>query len=149
VSLLAAKTYDPAVAVNKVTTALLPMTALDTTELRLTFNAPANGAVLVRMQGVVHGATTWPSLLFGVMEGASVTARVAPRIDIANAVATMFGIAEALFVVPNLVPAQAYTWDAAYGVETLAATTGIKYGGPNDGTGNNAFGAFLFEVWTT
>lgn len=148
-TLLAAKTYDPAVAVSKVTTAALAMTALDTAELRVNFTAPANGTVLVRLQGVLHGATTFPAILLGVMEGANVTARVAPSISIPNAAATTLAVAEALFVVPNLTPGQAYTWDAAYGVETLIASTAIKYGGPNDATANNAFGAFLFEVWTT
>ena len=37
--------------------------------------------------------------------------------------------------------------DAAYGVETLVASTGIKYGGPNNTTANDAFGGFAFEAW--
>ncbi len=36
---------------------------------------------------------------------------------------------------------------AAYGVETLVASTGLKYGGPNNTTANDAFGAFQFEIW--
>ena len=41
------------------------------------------------------------------------------------------------------------TWDAAYGVETAVAATGLKYGGPNNATANDAFGALIFEVWST
>lgn len=149
-ALLAAKTYDPAVAVTKATTAALAMTALDTTNLRLSFTVPANGSVLVRLQGVLHGATTFPQILLGVLEGATVRGRVAPVGGLTGtALATTFLPVEALFVVTGLTPAASLTWDAAYGVETLVAATGIKYGGPNDATANNAFGAFIFECWTT
>jgi hypothetical protein len=47
-----------------------------------------------------------------------------------TAAATTFLQVEALFVVTGLTSGTAYTWDAAYGVETLVAATGIKYGGP-------------------
>jgi hypothetical protein len=52
---------------------------------------------------------------------------------------------EAEFVVTGLTGSQ--TWDAAYDVETLVASTGLKFGGPNDTAGNDAFGGFQFEVW--
>lgn len=147
--LLAGKNYDPAAAVTKATSALLAMTALDTTNLRLTFTVPASGAVLVRLRGTIHGATTMPSVLLGVLEGSTVICRQAPIGGLVNtAVATaMIGV-EASFVVTGLTPGAAKTWDAAYGVETIVASTGIKYGGPNDTTANNAFGAFTFEVWS-
>jgi hypothetical protein len=32
-------------------------------------------------------------------------------------------------------------------VETVVASTGLKYGGPNNTTTNDAFGGFAFEVW--
>lgn len=149
-TLLAGKAYDPGAAVSKATTAALAMTAIDTTNLRLTFNAPANGAVLVRMQGTLHGATTFPQILLGVLSGSTVMGRVAPAgLPNGNLAATTFLTVEAQFLVTGLTPAAAQTWDAAYGVETLVASTGLKYGGPNDTTANNAFGAFLFEVWDT
>ncbi len=56
-ALLASVNYDPATAVSAATSALLAMTALDTTNLRLTFTTPSNGFVLVRMRCVVVGAT--------------------------------------------------------------------------------------------
>src|SRR6266496_3791981 len=146
---LGAIQYDPAVSVSKVTTAALAMTALDTTNLRLTFTAPSNGAVLVRMQGCVHGATTFPQLLLGVLDGATVRGRVAPWGNNTESLATTRLPLEACFIVSGLVAGSSFTWDAAYGVETLVAATGLKYGGPNDTTTDNAFGAFLFEVWET
>lgn len=149
-SLLAAKLYDPAVAVTKSTAAALAMTAIDTTNLRVVFNAPSNGAVLVRLVGTVHGATTFPQILLGVLEGATVKGRVVPRASIGGTnLATSCMRTEALFVVPGLTPGASLTWDAAYGVETLVAATGLKFGGPNDTTANNAWGAFVFEVWDT
>lgn len=149
-SLLWGTCYDPASAQSKVTTAALAMTALDTTNLRASFNAPANGTVLVRMQGTLHGATTFPQILFGVMSGSTVLNRVAPAGMVnGNLAATTFLTVEGLFVVKGLTPGAAQVWDAAYGVETLVASTALKYGGPNNATANDAFGGFIFECWTT
>lgn len=147
-SCLGSKVYDPATAVNKVTTAALAMTALDTTNLRIVFTVPASGRVFVRLMGTVHGATTFPTILLGVLEGATVIARVCPIGGLkTTAVATAMVTQEATFVIEGLTPSQQKTWDAAYGVETLVASTGLKYGGPNNATANDAFGAFIFEVW--
>jgi hypothetical protein len=146
--LLASATYDPAVAVSKATIAALAMTALDTTNLRLAFTVPSTGRVLVRLQGTLHGATTFPQILLGVLEGATVRGRVAPAgLVNGNLAATTFLTVEAQFPVSGLTPAANLTWDAAYGVETLVASTGLKYGGPNNTTANDAFGAFIFEIW--
>lgn len=146
-NLLGAKLYDPTTAVTKNTTAALAMTALDTTNLRIAFTIPSHGMVRVRLMGVIHGATTFPSILLGVMNGSTVVGRVAPVQSLGNtAVATALVNVEADFIVTGLTPG-AVNWDAAYGVETLVAATGIKYGGPNDTTANNAFGGFAFEVW--
>ena len=149
-SLLGARLYDPPVAVTKSTAAALAMTALDTTNLRISFTVPANGSVMVRLCGTVHGALTFPQILLGVMEGATVKGRVAPHADIGGtALATTMVNCEALFVVTGLTPGASLTWDAAYGVETLVASTGLKYGGGNDATANNAFGGFAYEIWDT
>lgn len=148
--LLAGTLYDPTTAVSKATTAALAMTALDTTNLRLTFTAPANGTVMVRMGGVLHGATTFPQVLLGILSGSTVVARKAPLANLGGTgVATTFCALEATFVVTGLTAGNSYTWDAAYGVETLVASTGLKYGGPNNSTANDAWGGFTFEVWST
>jgi hypothetical protein len=146
--LLAAAAYDPAVAVSKATTAALAMTAMDTTNLRLAFTVPSSGRVLVRLQGTLHGAATYPQILLGALEGSTVRGRVAPAgLVNGNLAATTFLTVEVQYPVTGLTPGAGLTWDAAYGVETLVASTGLKYGGPNDATANNAFGAFVFEVW--
>lgn len=147
-ALIASALYDPASAVSKSTAALIAMTALDTTNLRLTFTVPASGKVLVRIQCTVHGATTFPSILLGVLEGSTVIGRVSPIGGLKNtALATAMVTQEAVFVVSGLTPGASLTWDAAYGVEIVIASTAIKYGGPNDTTTDNAFGAFIFEIW--
>jgi hypothetical protein len=146
--LLAATAYDPAVAVSKATTAALAMTALDTTNLRLAFTVPSTGRVLVRLQGTLHGAATFPQILLGVLEGATVRGRVSPAGMVnGNLAATTFLTVEAQFTVSGLTSGANLTWDAAYGVETLVASTGLKYGGPNDATANDAFGALIYEIW--
>jgi hypothetical protein len=147
-ALLAGTLYDPAAAVTKATTSTIAMTALDTTNLRLSFGVPVTGKVLVRLQGTLHGATTYPQILLGVLEGSTVRGRLAPAgLVNGNLAATTFLTVEALFVVSGLTPSATLTWDAAYGVETAVASTGLKYGGPDDTTANNAFGGFVFEVW--
>lgn len=147
--LLAGKLYDPAVAVTLNTTAARAMTAMDTANLRLSFTAPSNGIVQVRISCCVHGATTFPTILLGVLEGATVKGRMAPIGGLkTTAVATAMVTQEAVFLVTGLTPGASLTWDAAYGVETLVASTGIKYGGPNDTTANNAFGGVAFEIWS-
>lgn len=145
---LGAKLYDPATSVSKSTATAIAMTALDTTNLRLIFTVPANGMVLVRLAGTLHGATTVPQILLGVMDGTTVVAKVPPVTGGGNVAATTLLRAETTFVVTGLTGGAQLTWDAAYGVETVVAATGLKYGGPNNATANNAFGGFQFEVWT-
>ena len=148
--LLAGKAYDPAAAVTQATTAARAMTALDTTNLRLSFTVPPNGQVMVRLRGTLHGATTVPQIVLGVLEGSTVRARVAPFAALGGtALATTFVPVEVVVPVVGLTAGAQLTWDAAYGVETAVTGTGLKYGGPNDTTANNTFGAFIYEVWTT
>jgi len=145
--LLDGKLYDPAAAVNKVTTALVALTALDTANLRLTVVIPKSGKILVRLGGQLHGATTMPAIVLGVLEGAAVRGRRAPMVGGGNLAATGIYSVECEFLITGLVPGNNITLDAAYGVETLVAATGLKYGGPNNATANDNFGGFQFELW--
>jgi hypothetical protein len=147
---LGAVAYDPASSVSKSTASLLAMTAIDTTNLRITFTAPSNGAVLVRMKGTIHGASFGALALLGILDGSTVKARMAPSgSEIGADTASQRWGQEVSFVVSGLTPYQSYTWDAAYGVEQATASTGLKYGGPNNATTDDAFGAFHFEIWDT
>lgn len=153
-NLLAGTYYDPAAAVTKATTALLAMTALDTTNLRLTFTAPPSGRVLVRARGgCVHGATTFPQILVGRLESSPAAGTVRGR-QVSNgggfngtAVASTQLPVNVEYVITGLTPGTQYVWDLAYGVEVTVASTGWKYGGPNNTTTNDAFGGISFEVW--
>jgi hypothetical protein len=148
--LLAGTLYDPAAPVTADATNLLAMTALDTTNLRLTFTVPSNGAVLVRLRGTLHGQTTFAQVLLGCLEGATLRGRVVPLGALkTTAVATAQLTQEALYVVSGLTAGASLTWDAAYGVEVLKATSGIKYGGPNNTTTDDAWGGFAFEIYDT
>jgi hypothetical protein len=149
-ALLAGKLYDPATAVTASCASLLAMTAFDTTNLRLSFTAPGNGIVQVRICCTVHGATTFPTILLGVLEGSTVKGRMSPIGGLkTTAVATSQVTQEAVFLVTGLTPGASLTWDAAYSVEIVLASTGVKYGGPNNTTTNDAFGGFAFEIWST
>ena len=144
---LGAVLYDPSTAVTK-GTAASAMAAFDTTNARITFTVPASGRVLVRIVCVVHGATTFSTILLGVLEGSTVKGRVSPIGGLkTTAVATGMVTQEATFVVPGLTPSASLTWDAAFGIETFVTSSLIKYGGPNNTTANDAFGALQFEIW--
>lgn len=146
-NLLKAALYDPAGAVSKSTATLIAMTAFDTTNLRLAITVPAHGMVRFKLQCTLEGATTFPQILLGVMNGAAIIGRVAPiGAPDGTALATTLATQQVEFTATGLTPG-AMNVDAAYGVETVVAATNIKYGGPNDTTANNAFGAFVFEAW--
>jgi hypothetical protein len=103
--------------------------------------------VHVRMSCVHHGATTIAELLLGCLEGTTLRGRAAPSpMILGTSIAAALVKLEVSFTITGLTPG-AVNWDAAYGVETVANAGGIKYGGPNNTTGNDAFGGFNFEVW--
>lgn len=146
-NLLGSAAYDPAAAVSKATSSLLAMTAVDTTNLRLAITVPAHGKVLFRLACTITGATTLPTILLGVLNGVTVLKRQAPQIFTGTQnVLTQDATAKAEFVVTGLTPG-ALNADAAYAVQVVVASTNIKFGGPNDTTGNDAWGAFVFEAW--
>ena len=146
-SLLSAVNYDPATAVTKSTASLLAMTALDTTHLRLGFSVPSSGNVMVRMKTVIHGSASVPTILLGVLEAGAVKGRGVPIGQVVAASATTMIAVETVFTITGLT-AGSHTFDAAYAVQASVGSTGIKYGGPNDALGNDAFGPFVFEIWS-
>jgi hypothetical protein len=104
-SVLGAINYDPAAAVSKSTASALAMTALDTTNLRITFGAPASGRVFCQLIGTIHGAATYPQIHLGVMEGATVRGRVTPQSVLGGtALATTYMNVAAFFPVTGLTP---------------------------------------------
>lgn len=145
-AVLAAAQYDPAVAVSKATTSLLAMTALDTTNLRLTVKVPSNGYIFARLRGNVVGATTYPRILLGILVGGSVALRMSPMGQSPSQLATTLMEQEVCGLIQGAA-GTTLTLDAAYGVEIVLAATNLKYGGPNDASGVDAFGAFTFEAW--
>jgi len=150
VSLLAGVNYDPGSAASVSTASAIAMTAIDTTNLRLTFTAPSNGTVMVRMRCCDHGAGSSPMILLGVLDGSTVKGRISPWSSTpGGASGTERQVHDAQFLVTGLTPGNSYTWDAAYAVQVVVASTNIKYGGPNDASNNNAYGAFHFSIWET
>lgn len=149
-NLLAAKCYDPATVASNATSSLLAMTALDTTNLRVTFTSPASGNVFVKLRAPVTGSATCPGVMLGVLDGATVRGRqpamIAKNYPTTPLTTTNY-MCDLRAMVLGLAPGTSFTWDAAYGVETASASTNIKYGGPNDAVGADAWGAASFEVW--
>lgn len=150
-NLLAAANYDPGAQVSKATSSLLAMTALDTTNLRCTFTAPASGRVLCVLRGnwVAPGTSITCQTLLGVLESSTVVARGAPvggQPGGGTIAANGYQTFELSQVVTGI-SAGSHTYDAAYGVEVVLASSNYKYGGPNDANGADAAGMFRFEVW--
>lgn len=148
---LANALYDPTTAASKATTSNLAMTAFDTTNLRLTFTAPASGNVWCRIRaGAYVGNTGEAGVLLGVLDGATVRGRIASataKLYPTTPLTTTLFAKEGDFLVTGLTPGNSYTWDAAYGVEITQTSSSIKYGGPNNASGANAYGAFSYEIW--
>lgn len=148
-NLLGAKFYDPGTAASQSLASALAMTAMDTTNLRITFTAPSTGTVLWRIAACEHGSTTMGTILMGILDGSTVRARTAPiAATPSNLSATSRVALEASGVITGISPGMSYTWDAAYSVETVSAGSAIKYGGPDDTTTDNAFGGIGFEIWS-
>ncbi len=148
--LLAGTHYDPTGAqITKATSSLLAMTALDTSNLRLTFTAPSNGIVMVRSKSPIGLAATTPQVLWGVLDGATVKARQAPLMAFLAAAAGANTFQTTSMIVGGLTPGQSYTWDLAYSVEVVVASSVIHYSGLNDTVSANQWGGISFEVWDT
>ena len=146
-TLLGATTYDPAGAVSKSTATLIAMTAFDTANLRLTVTVPAHGCVRIVEQAAMTGATTQPTVLLGTLVSATVTGRMLPQwFPGTLSGATVDGSLRADFIKCGLTPGST-VFDAAYAVQVVVASTNIKYGGPNDATGNDAWGGFYFAIY--
>jgi hypothetical protein len=141
--------YDPGTAATKATSSLLAMTALDTTNARITFTAPANGIVLVRIRVAGKGAVSCPMVLLGVLDGSTVKGRQACASMVRGIGSAGLVQREAAFLVTGLTPTSSYTWDAAYGIEFAVASTQLGWGGPNDTSASNAYGALSYEIWET
>jgi hypothetical protein len=148
-AIIRAKNYDPAATVTKSCAALLPMTVIDSTNLRNAFVVPFGGDVMVRIRCAVHGAATFPQILLGVIDGqGNIIGRVTPMASLMGTpLATTRMVLDASFCVQGLSAGDPKAWDAAYGVELAVANSAIKYGGPNNTTGEDAFGGFVFEIW--
>lgn len=146
---LGAVLYDPATQASKSTTALAALTAFDTTNARITFTAPASGNVFWRIRCPWTGASaTYPQVMLGILESTTVVARqISCRGQTATALSTTHFMQDASGVVTG-VSAGSHSWDAAYAVQVVSsAGGGLKYGGPNNASGNNAVGGLMFELW--
>lgn len=152
VNLLGAVLYDPATAQTKATTANRAMTAMDTTNTRITFTTAASGpgstSVWYRFRSQYHGNINIPATLMGVLDGATVRARRPPvKAAPQTSAASSCEAHEASGIIKNLTPSTTYTFDAATAVQVASGGGGYKMGGPDNATTNDAFGATCFEIW--
>ncbi len=154
-ALLAGIAHDPTPVVTASTAALSNMASMSTTA-RLSFVAPANGRVMVRVRVTCSGGTAVPGVLLGAIEvtptAGTVRLRQAATASAPGTIAATTHISmEAWGVVTGLTAGTTYTWDAAWGVENLVASSALRWGSavPATVAANDAFGALNFEVWST
>ena len=151
-SLLAYKQYSPgsattlASAINNNT-----FQVIDSTNLSITFTAPANGNVLVRLSARAgRNDNTTNRVWWGLLDGGGtyVTGSGAKIID-----STGLVIAESCaFMITGLTPGNSYTWRWAHRPDVSGATskaTLLVGGDPNDTVNNNAHGPAVMEIWAT
>lgn len=141
------KNYDPPVAASASCASSIAMTAIDTTNLRLTVTVPAHGMLYVKLRSAISAGSA-PDIIFGVMEGATVRGRSPGQYGgfRSGYVTQNIGVVAAEFLITGLTPGASITLDAAYAVE-FTAVGDLKWGGPNDTTGGNAWGGFLFVIY--
>lgn len=146
---LGAVNYDPGTAVSKSVAAAVALTAFDTTNARITFTAPQSGAVRVRVKAVaISGGSSFPTIMLGVLESSTIVFRASPiGGQLGVFASTLYAPQEVSGVITGLTPGSSHTYDAAYASESAVGTTAIKYGGPDNATANDAWGALQFEVW--
>lgn len=142
--LLAQTLYDPAAAASKSTAALLALTAFDTSKLRHIVEAPASGRLFVRIAGAIEWVAKVPEIMIGVKEGVGTWGRVTPLITFVGSTRATF---EARFIISGLNAGTLYSLDAAYAVQVADAGSSIRYGGPDDNAGANAWGGISYEIW--
>lgn len=132
--------YDPATTVLKLISTL-SFTALDTTNLRVTFTAPASGVVEIHFGawGSNNGVNSnGPNI--GVLQGSTVIALSGYQgMSVAG---SQFGPIAVTRRIAGLTPGASYTWDLAAASSQSGPNVAVQYGGGNDGTACGP--AFLF-----
>lgn len=127
--------YDPAGATT-VSSTSTTFAAVDTTNLRATFTAPANGIVVVRYGGFLVNGAGAVNAIFGILEGASV---LGVLLGAASTTGTFSGEKRLTGVT-----AGPHNYDLALATTTGATSVSVKYGGGLTAAG---FGPAFIEVW--
>lgn len=147
--LLAGISYDPA---TRVQTAILlqAITAIDTTNLRVTFTAPASGVVSFVFGCALRvNSSIANGLMLGILDGSTIRWRAAAPVQSPTPGASTIrktGV-DVEGLIAGLTPGNTYTFDLAWGVEIDSSVPNIDFGGPNDTTTDNAGGAIEFEIY--
>lgn len=154
--LLGSIAYDPAGAVQR-GGAPVAMTVFDALNASIDINAPASGKIRTCLSAWV----SFTNLLgyfnghLGVMDIGGAQNVLRQRLAVgsrrhadSSSQSTPFGERlEAGGIISGLTPGSYYGLAMAFGVENSGFSNGFSYGGPNDATANNAYGALIFEVW--
>ena len=149
-NLLGAKLYDPTAAASFALTTATNLVALDTANLRLNVTIPSHGYLRVRQACAVTGGTAnVPGALLGVTIAGTSIGRVIPVMSVqgTSAAATSWnGVHADYTIVTTYTGAQ--NLDAAAACQVPVAGSALRWGGPNTtGTGTNAYGGFVYEIW--
>jgi hypothetical protein len=130
--LLGAVAYDPATDVDYTTTAT--MTALDATNVSVTFTVPDSGSVLIRSQVQAYPTATTGSLILGIMEASTTLKQAQVGGDEGTNTVGSYG---ATWKITGLTPGATKTYKLAAKHSTNAWH--VRYG--------DDYMPALFEIW--
>ncbi len=150
--MLARTQYAPATAQTyNLVAAATGLTALDTTNLAVTFKAPTSGAVLVRLTAFSQGgAAAGTSIVFGVVSTSSSPGTVVGVTELANLTPTATAadngeIGVCTQIVSGLTAATSYTWYFA-GMYSGTASKVVAHGSTS-ATAVPTGAPAVIEVW--
>lgn len=145
-SLLASHQYAPGT-IATYSVASSTIAALDTTNLTISFTAPASGNVLVVLQASGKSTTAgeplaWTLFLHG---GSVIQADIVP-VSLSS-LANTYTSATASFLITGLTPGNSYQYDWAAGMISASVTMGVQGVTSSTFSATNA-GPAIMEVWS-
>lgn len=127
-SLLAKTVYAPGTAVTyTASTTANTLTVLDTTNLTISFTAPASGAVLIRLTGFLANASGSVAATWGLVTHGGTTL-VAPVALMTGGASSPTGVKSAAILVSGLTPGTTYTYDWVHSQSTTSSLTLVAQG---------------------
>jgi hypothetical protein len=144
-ALLASVAYNPATLTTQ-TTSVTSWGALDSTNLTISFTAPASGNVLVRLEAPSRTSANFNYMWTLLTHNTTTSIAVAALPNVATG---SFIRTPATFKITGLTPGNVYQYDWGHGMNNTSSTGSTEYGGATSGAApGGGVGAAIMEVWS-